>query len=164
MAHMYSLTEMTGRRKNVDRTIVIATVEVKRFTFIVTLGSIVASLPVAAVVALLLGPYAAFAFILPVVFVFAGLFLVDQRSRKGLQLRRYEAMWDSRQAKSSRGTVYVCSQPLQRAEVRTLIQSVIPNVTYSENDAMTPAQAAPAAVGKADQSHPRARPKRSFLE
>ncbi len=128
--YVYSLTQLTGRRKNVDRTIVVATVEVNRATFLVVVLSALASVLPSLLVALLLGPFSAYALIVPVLCIGAGLFLVDQRTRKGLQLRRYEAMWDKRRAKTVSGTAFVCGQPMRAPHLVTIVQTVIPNPGY----------------------------------
>jgi hypothetical protein len=123
--HAYSLTRLTGRRKNADRSIVVATVEVNRTTFIIVVLSLAASVIPAVIVGILLGSNGAFALIVPAAFVAAGLILVDQRTRKGLQLRRYEAMWDKRRAKAARGTVYVCGEPLHVPQIVTMTPTVL---------------------------------------
>lgn len=99
--------------------------EVNRFTFIVAIGSILASLLPALAVGIILGPLGVVALGVPVVFVLAGLFLVDQRTRKGLQLRRYEAMWDRRKTKTLRGTVFVCGEPLHTPEIVVMTPCVL---------------------------------------
>ena len=103
----------------------VATVEVNRFSFLVVIGSILVSLLPAVVIGLLLGSLGIVALGVPVIFVLAGLFLVDQRTRKGLQLRRYEAMWDSRKIKALRGTVFVCGEPLHVPAIVIMTPSVL---------------------------------------
>ena len=166
---VYSLTDLTGRRKNADRTMVVATVEVNRFTFLVVLMSLVPAIPLTAVVALLLGPFVYYAAAVPLLCVFAGLAFVDTKTKKGLQLRRYEAMWDKRKAKDSATTVYVCSEPLKRTELVTLIQTVVPNRHYVASDGDTDLfdivagrKTSAAGIGASTKSSARA--DRSFLE
>lgn len=130
--HVYSLTRLTGRRKNVDRTIVVATVEVNRATFVVVVGSALVSIVPAVIVGALLG---AFALAVPALFIGAGLILVDQRTRKGLQLRRYEAMWDKRKTKVIRGTVFVCGEPLRVPHIVTMVPTVLTAPVHAVGDA-----------------------------
>lgn len=111
---------------------VVATVEVNRFTFLVVVCSTLASAVPTAFAALILGPLAAYCMVVPVLFVIVGLALVDQRTRKGLQLRRYEAMWDKRKAKTLNSTIFVCSEPLLTPEIVTMVQTVVPNVHFRQ--------------------------------
>jgi hypothetical protein len=104
---VYSLTDLTGRRKNAGRTMIISGIEVGRRTLIVTSVSFIASLLPTLILFPLLG---ALTFVIvPPVFIIAGFLFFEGRSRKGLQLRRYEAYLDKRKADPS--TFYVCFQP-----------------------------------------------------
>lgn len=124
--YMFSLTNLTGARKNAGRTMVLATFEISRRSFIVT----VLALAVAIVPTGILAPIG-FAFgmvygvavivIIPTIVVLATFFFVEGRTREGLGLRRYEAMLDKKRARN--GIVFVCHEQLHDtylAEVRPL--------------------------------------------
>lgn len=124
--YMFSLTNLTGARKNAGRTMVLATFEISRRSFIVT----VLALGVAIIPTGILAPIG-FAFgmvygvavivIIPAIVVLATFFFVEGRTREGLGLRRYEAMLDKKRARN--GIVFVCHEQLHDtylAEVRPL--------------------------------------------
>lgn len=100
---------------------VVATAEVNRHTFLVSVVSVLVSLLPTLLIAAMLGQLALVAILVPIVFLFAGNFLVDTRIRRGLQLRRYEAMWDRRKARESKGRIFICHEPLQPARLTLLV-------------------------------------------
>ncbi|PPF23129.1 hypothetical protein [Rathayibacter rathayi] len=134
--YAYGLTYLTGKRRNLDRQVIVATVELNRFTFIVVVLSLAASVPAALVVAALLSALSlsAASLIVPVIGVAAGLFLVDQRSRRGLGLRRYASMWDRHRGRAVNSTVFVCSEPVHDTQLHILVPSVIRNEAYDPTD------------------------------
>lgn len=120
--YAYSLTKLTGKKKNNDRTIIVATVEVNQFTFAVTVAAAVLSLLPTVGIGMLLGPFWSIALVIPFLFIGAGLLFVDQRSKGGLRLRRYQSIFEARNAKKTAGTIYVCGVPL----VEPVIGNIIP--------------------------------------
>jgi len=86
---------------------VVMTFEIKRRTFLVSLASIAASLPVAGIVGLLFG---AWGLLVPAVFVVTGLWLWDSHQRKGLKLLNAQAILDTRRA--SNGVLFAAGQPV----------------------------------------------------
>jgi hypothetical protein len=105
---VYSLTDLTGRRKNAGRTMIISGIEIGRRTLIVTSVSFVASLLPMLLLFPLLG---ALTFVtVPPVFIIVGFVFFEARTRKGLQLRRYEAFLDKR--KVDPNIFFVCFQPV----------------------------------------------------
>ncbi|WIB65536.1 hypothetical protein [Curtobacterium sp. MCBD17_040] len=108
---VFTLTELTGRSKNAGRTMIISGLEVGRRTLIVLSGSVVASA---------LPTMIAFPFIhmwalvtIPPVIIAAVFFLIEARTRQGLQVRRYRAYFDKKQV--SEDTFYMCFQPIAEA-------------------------------------------------
>lgn len=107
MPVVYSLTELTGRNRNENRRMVVMTFELKRRTFLISIASFAASLPLTALAGFLLGVWA---LMVPVAFIGLGLWLWDSRQRKGLKLLNYQAIVDVR--KSQNGVLYAAGQPV----------------------------------------------------
>ena len=112
MTVVYSLTDLTGRKRNENRRMVVMTFEVKRRTFLVSAISVAASLPVTGLVGIVLGVWA---LIIPVIAVIAGLWMWDSRQRKGLKLLNYQAIVDVR--KASNGVLYAAGQPVPEPRI-----------------------------------------------
>lgn len=119
--HVYSLTELTGRFRNDERRWIVLSFEVRRHTAIVSGLSLLASAPVAALLALVVGPYA---LILPVLAVVAGLFLWDARQRRGLRLKNWQAILDKRRADNK--TIFASGEVLGDPILVMHQQTVIP--------------------------------------
>lgn len=117
----YDLTSFTGRKKNAERVFFVRNYELNLFTSYVVGTSVVVSLPVLGVVYVIISmfapAYAIAALVVPVVFVFAGLGLVDQRSKRGLQLRNYRAILDRRSSTAEKSTLYLCGAPIEKPAV-----------------------------------------------
>ena len=117
----YDLTSFTGRKKNAERVFFIRNYELNLFTSYVVGASVVVSLPVVgAVYAILMmfaPAYAIGCLAVPVAFVLAGLAFVDQRSKRGLQLRNYRAILDRRTATPEKATLYICGKPVEKPVV-----------------------------------------------
>lgn len=117
----YDLTAFTGRKKNAERVFFVRNYEMNLFTTYVVGGSILVSLPVTlaiyTLVSAFLPAYAIASFGVPVLFVLAGLTLVDQRSKRGLQLRNYRALMDKRSSAAEKTTLYICGQPVVKPAV-----------------------------------------------
>lgn len=92
---VYTLTDLTGRRRNNDRRHVIATFEVPHRAAIVGVVSLLASVPVVMLFTLVFGGYALL--VLPVLMV-AGQVLFNSRMKNGLELHRFQAILNKRQA------------------------------------------------------------------
>lgn len=119
--YAYDLTSFTGRKKNAERVFFIRNYELNLFTSYVVGASVVASLPVVGVVYAILmmfaPAYAIGCLVIPVGFVLAGLAFVDQRSKRGLQLRNYRTILDRRTAAPEKATLYICGQPIEKPKV-----------------------------------------------
>lgn len=118
----YDLTSFTGRKKNAERVFFVRNYELNLFTTYVVGVAAVAGLLVAgvAVVPILMAfapQYVLACLVVPVIFVVAGLTLVDQKSKRGLQLRNYRAILDRRTAAPEKATLYICGQPLEKPTV-----------------------------------------------
>lgn len=88
--YVYSLTGLTGKKRNEGRMMVVATVEVNRHTLLVSSLSIIVGLVVAAPLSLL---FSGFAFVfLPMVAVPVGNLLFIGHQRRGLQINRFNRM------------------------------------------------------------------------
>jgi hypothetical protein len=128
---MYSLTELTGRRKNVERTTVVASFEVNRQRlFIGAAGATVIGVPLAGLIFLVLSWFGLTQFgylclLGPILSWAVTVWVVTTRESSGLRLRRYEAMWDRRRSKSSIDRVYVCGSPVVEPRLGLLIPVVI---------------------------------------
>ncbi|SDH34385.1 hypothetical protein [Microbacterium sp. 77mftsu3.1] len=117
----YDLTSFTGRKKNAERVFFVRNYELNLFTSYVIGASLVVSLPVTAalwaIIAMFLPAYALASLVAPVICVAAGLYLIDQRSKRGLQLRNYRAILDRRSAEEEKRTLYICGQPIPKPQV-----------------------------------------------
>lgn len=117
----YDLTSFTGRKKNAERVFFVRNYELNLFTTYVVGASAVAGLPVMGlvyfIIAIFAPAYAIASLVVPVIFVLVGLTLVDQRSKRGLQLRNYRALLDRRAAATEKSTLYLCGQPIPRPQV-----------------------------------------------
>lgn len=112
---LYSLTHLTGRKRNADRKIIIATVETSKHGFIVSVVAVIASLLPTTIAVSLFGPAAMV--IVPPLFIIAALILFRYRSQKGLQLPMYKTLLDRNAAKRVRGQILVCGVPMQSSAV-----------------------------------------------
>lgn len=168
---MYTLTEMTGRRKNDDRTIVVATFKFNRYNFFIAIVSAILSAPIAALVAMLLGPFgwSMWALVVPVLAMVAGTYLTS-RVRDGQQ-RQFTKMLDKQMVSSGKGrrgvaessVVYVAGEPLVEAHLSEMVQSFIrdPDFIAARNTEVSGVQTFVPAIGTADSTRPTV--KRSFL-
>lgn len=105
--HLYDLTRMVGKRRNEDRTIFIATVEVERRTFWILLSGLPASLLVLMVSFAFVGVWSLFAFVV----VEGGWVLVmGHRRSTGLQVNAFDAMKDRKT--STAGKYLMCGQAI----------------------------------------------------
>ncbi|WIE80970.1 hypothetical protein [Curtobacterium sp. MCSS17_016] len=107
MPSVYSLTDLTGRRKNDGRTMIISGIEVGRRTLIVfSLSGVLSLVPT-----LMLLPFFGILVIaiVPPIVIAASFIFFEGRSRRGLQVRRYREFLDKRQ--NDANTFYVCFQP-----------------------------------------------------
>lgn len=118
---IYSLTELTGERRNENRRTVILTVEVKRRTFLVSAFAFAASFPVTGLLFVVAGVYALF---FPILAIGVALWLWDSRQRNGLKLLNYQAIIDSRKAKN--GVLYAAGAPIPKAQLVMHQRQTIP--------------------------------------
>lgn len=106
---MYTLTELTGRRRNQDRTIVIATVEASKRTWVAgILGAVAGGIITMPLVLLTAGA--------PILGGAAGavaaIFLFTKRSSTGLKQEYYKQFRDRAKAKRRLGVLTMCNEPV----------------------------------------------------
>lgn len=109
--YAYSLTGMTGRRKNDGRTIAFTFGEMNRHTFMILLLAGLASfVPTALLGGVLMAwtPYWWACLSIPLVCIPAAWWLFDTRSKRGLQLQRYQHVLDGRRGRGSTPTMRIC--------------------------------------------------------
>lgn len=96
---LFTLTKITGRRRNEDREAIIMSFEVGRRHLAVFLTGLLPTLLVTGLAAIIIGLYA----LLVAVPVMAGwFFLVDRRSNKGLRTRTWRTILDKRNTLAGR--------------------------------------------------------------
>lgn len=121
---MYSLTHLTGRKRNADRKVIIATVEVNKATFVISIVAVVASILPTVIAMATFGPPAAV--LVPALFIGAGYFLFRYRAQKGLQMPMYKLLMDKSSVKRMRGQILVCGVPVQEhASIGQLTRSSV---------------------------------------
>lgn len=126
---LYLLTGMTGRNSGSERTMVVATFEMKWRSFWIAL---IAFVPGAALTAMFYPLLDAYAMLWIVATEAAAFVLIEQRAKEGLGLRRYQAILDKK--KSSQSTFYLCGQPLQlEGETFGIIQQITAPVPRKED-------------------------------
>lgn len=126
-AQMFSLTELTGREASAHRTVVIGTVEMNWRVWMVLLWT----LPLALMVTAVLFVFAGSAALLAIPLVEGGaIYLIHRRTRSGLKLRTYQAIWDRK--RSTVDAFFICGQPIDLSQDRfvSLIGSTVPNPNF----------------------------------
>ncbi len=120
---VYSLTALTGRKKNAGRTLIIQGFEVGRRGLIITGLAIAASLIPTFILYGFAGPYAVV--FVPPAFIAAAFYFIESRSRKGLQLRMYETIRDKKRADTT--TFFICWRPVDEGlGEHTIVASAAP--------------------------------------
>ena len=135
---MFSLTELTGREASAQRTVVIGTVEMNWRVWMV----LVWTFPLAVIVAAFFYPFLQAGSLLIIPAVEGGaLYMIHRRTRSGLKLRTYQALWDRK--KSATNTFFICGQPIDLAldNFMVLANAAVPNPYYKPS-----AQALPSPV------------------
>lgn len=119
--HVYSLTRLTGARKDEDRHTVILRWEVRRHVRTVTLLALAVSLPVSGILFILIGGYAFV--VAPLLIVPAAHVLFAERQRKGLKVTRAQALMNRRRRET--GKFYINGTPFRRPEWIMHVPAVI---------------------------------------
>lgn len=147
---MYSLTQLTGRKRNADRKIIVATIETNKHGFIVSVVALaLSSIPTFLAVTIF---GSAAMVIVPPLCVAAGLVLFKMRSDKGLKLPMYRMLLDRGAAKKLRGQLLICGVPVQRhARMSKAVHTSVPveSQTSVTRPAATPAPSIQPAFGNA---------------
>lgn len=108
---LYTLTDLTGKQSNVDRTFVTGAFEIKRRHAYVLALSALPAFTVAGILFPFLDQYAIFVFFLVLGGIF---FLSEYRSQKGLKLRAYETVFDKQ--RSIDGEFIVCGRLIREVD------------------------------------------------
>lgn len=126
---------MTGRTSGAERTTVIGTVEMKWRTFWIAVFAMVPGGILTGVFFPMLNTWA----LLWIPAVEAAAFLlIERRSKEGLQLRTYQAMFDKK--RSNVNTFYLCGQPVDvNGEKFGIIRQIAVPV-YRDDDDSRPMQ------------------------
>jgi hypothetical protein len=126
MHNLHTLTALTGKNSSANRTVIIQGFEARRRTVIVLAVGAVPALFITAVLWVIIGQYAVLA--LPAVegLVF---WLVESRTRGGLQLRTYESLLDKK--RSDAGKFYLCGRVIdpELNELGTIVAAAIPAIS-----------------------------------
>ena len=118
MAYMYNLTSLTGRTRNVGRTVIINGFEFGRRALIVTGAAVGLAIVPTLILTAWFGMVATV--LTPAAFIAAAFIFVEGRSRKGLQLRMYRSVLDKKLAKTNE--IYICIDvPVQKTLGRARI-------------------------------------------
>ncbi|ACL42373.1 hypothetical protein Achl_4422 (plasmid) [Pseudarthrobacter chlorophenolicus A6] len=104
---LYLLTPMTGRTSGADRTTVIGTVEMKWRTFWI---AVIAMVPAGILTAFFFPMLQSWAMLWIPLVEGAAFLLIERRSKDGLRLRTYQAMFDKK--RSAVNTFYLCGMPV----------------------------------------------------
>jgi hypothetical protein len=119
-AYVYTLTSLTGRKRNEGRSVIINGFEFGRRALTVVSVAVGASLIPALILGTIFGPLA---FIITPAVTIAGAFLlVERRTRNGLQVRMYQSMLDKKKANVNE--FYICFRPVgESLGMATLVTS-----------------------------------------
>ena len=132
---LYLLTPMTGRSSGADRTTVIGTVEMKWRTFWI---AAIAMVPAGILTAVFFPMLQSWALLWIPLVEGAAFLLIERRSKEGLKLRTYQAMFDKK--RSNVNTYYLCGMPVDVTgeQFGTIRQITVP--VYRDEDDSRPAQ------------------------
>lgn len=101
----YNLTELVGKKSDQGRTMIVATFEVQKRYLAIFLAAFIPALLVGLVAGKLIGVYGILVF---AAVEGAAFYLVEGRTREGLQVRTYEWLNDKRNADT--GRVFMCQR------------------------------------------------------
>lgn len=143
MNNLHTLTALTGRDANANRTFAKAGFEARRRTVVVLAIGLFPALIATAIVWAFVGQYAAV--VLPVV-EGAVFWLVESRTKGGLQQKQYTALLDKRRSDS--GRFYMCGQVVDPDlnELGTVVKASVANPWTSTAPPADQEPAAPAVV------------------
>jgi hypothetical protein len=141
--NLHTLTALTGRDANANRTFAKAGFEARRRTVVVLAIGLFPALIATAIVWAFIGQYAAV--VLPVV-EGAVFWLVESRTKGGLQQKQYTALLDKRRSDS--GRFYMCGQVVDPDlnELGTVVKASVANPWTSTAPPADQEPAAPAVV------------------
>ena len=111
---MYSLTHLTGSRKNEGRVSVVQGFEFQRKTLMVVGISTAVGFFPAIILALTLSPF--FLIIVPLLIAVVGYWLFVTQSRDGMKLSRYKSIMDKKNANLNE--FHICFEPISSIPTR----------------------------------------------
>lgn len=114
---MYSLTRLTGRRRNEGRVTVVQGFEFQRKTLVVLGASSAVGLVPALILALTVSPF--FLLLIPAVITVCSYWLFITRSREGMKLSRYRTITDKR--KANLNEFHICFEPIKNMPTRGIV-------------------------------------------
>lgn len=127
---MYSLTHLTGSRKNEGRVSVVQGFEFQRKTLMVVgISTAVGFLP-AIILALTLSPF--FLILVPMLIAIAGYWLFVTRSRDGMKLSRYKSIMDRKNANLNE--FHICFEPISSIPTRGIATKQTVDVVTEERE------------------------------
>lgn len=134
---VYTLTTITGRRRNDDRETIVMSFEMRRRTFLLTLLGVLPSSVIGMIAALFIGSYG---LLVGAAALGAWSYLVLHQSRTGLRLTTWRALLDRRAAKRTLGQFVQCGQvvlagPPEHVQV---LQSMVLTTPSTEDDPAAP--------------------------
>ena len=130
MSSMYSLTHLTGRRKNEGRVTVVQGFEFQRKTLMVLAASTGVGFIPAIILALTISPF--FLLLVPGVIAALGYWLFVTRSREGMKLSRYKSIMDKRSANLN--TFHICFEPIESLPARGIVRRQTVEVMSAERE------------------------------
>lgn len=128
MHNLYTLTALTGRDADANRTVIVFGIEARQRPMVVALAAAVPGLVMTLVLWPVLGEFAAL--VLPTI-VLAALVLVEARVRTGLRHRTYQALLD--RGRSDAGKFFLCGREIDpdQRELTILQTACVPNPELS---------------------------------
>jgi len=116
-AFVYTLTSLTGRKRNEGRAVIVNGFEFGRRALTVVAVAVGAAIIPSLILGAFFGPLAVI--ITPAVSILAAFLLVEKRTRNGLQVRMYQSMLDKR--KSNVNEFYICFRPIGETLGRAML-------------------------------------------
>lgn len=145
---MYTLTHLTGRKRNEGRVTVVQGFEFQRKTLFVIGVSTAVSIVPSMILSLTVSPF--FLLIIPAVTTIGSYWFFVTRSREGMKLSRYRTITDRK--KANLNEFHICFQPISSLPTGGIIQRQTVNVLTEEQERD---EAIPAVIRPRTQRDPR---------
>lgn len=128
---MYSLTELTGKKKSNEATTYVASFEVgRRSLWTALIGAVIPGVPLAGLLAWCLAVFGGSQFLYlalvpPMLSAAAAVWLFVGRENRGLRLLRFQGFMDRHAASRTNGRVFIGPVEVAAAELQVLVPVVI---------------------------------------